>query len=123
MDVVYRGEALRVIRSHPVRYVELSAFRFLMLWFDWGVKEVYRQQPTTGDYATMVQHGLLLVGGAIGLRFRWRRGWPLALSVAVFSLVYMAVMAQMLYIVAVVPLLVALSAIACTEIWARARMR
>jgi 4-amino-4-deoxy-L-arabinose transferase-like glycosyltransferase len=123
MDVVYRREALSAIQTHPLRYLKLSAYRFLMLWFDWGVKQVYRQQPTIGDYATMLQHGLLLVGGAVGLRLRWRRGWPLGLSVAVFSLVYMAVMAQMLYIVAVVPLLVALSAIACAEIWARARAR
>ena len=123
MDEVYREEALRAIQNRPLRYLKLSAYRFLMLWFDWGVKQVYRQQPTIGDYATMLQNALLLVGGAIGLRLRWRRGWPLGLSVAVFSLVYMAVMAQMLYIVAVVPLLVALSAIACAEIWARARMR
>jgi 4-amino-4-deoxy-L-arabinose transferase-like glycosyltransferase len=123
MDLVYRDEALRAIQSHPLRYLKLSAYRFLMLWFDWGVKQVYRQQPTTGDYATMLQHGLLLAGGAIGLCLRWRRGWPLGLSVAVFSLVYMAVMAQMLYIVAVLPLLVALSAIACAEMWARAQVR
>jgi 4-amino-4-deoxy-L-arabinose transferase-like glycosyltransferase len=123
MDMVYREEALRVIQRHPLRYLKLSAYRFLMLWFDWGVKQVYRQQPTTGDYATMLQHGLLLAGGAIGLCLRWRRGWPLGLSVAVFSLVYMAVMAQMLYIVAVMPLLVALSAIACAEMWARAQVR
>ena len=123
MDLVYREEALRTIQSHPLRYLKLSAYRFLMLYFDWGIKQVYRQQPAIGDYAARLQHGLLLAGGAVGLGLRWRRGWPLGLSVAVFSLVYMAVMAQMLYIVAVMPLLVALSAIACAEIWARARVR
>jgi hypothetical protein len=121
MDQVYREEALRIIRAEPLRYLALSGYRFLMLWFNWGVKEVYRQQSTAGDYLTMIQHALLLAGGAVGLRGRWRRAWPLAASVVAFSLVYMAAMAHVLYIVAVIPLLVALSAIACTEIGAQAR--
>lgn len=112
MDHVYREEALRIIRAEPLRYLALSAYRFLMLWFDWGIKAVYRQESTTGDHLTMIQHGLLLIGGAIGLRGRWRRAWPLAASVAAFSLIYMAVMAHLPYIVPVMPLLVALSAIA-----------
>jgi hypothetical protein len=82
---------------------------------------VYRQQSTAGDYLTMIQHALLLAGAAVGLRGRWRRAWPLAASVVAFSLLYMAVMAQVPYIVAVMPLLVALSAIACTEIGAQVR--
>jgi hypothetical protein len=116
MDHVYREEALRVITAEPLRYLALSGYRFLMLWFDWGVKEVYRRQNSPGDYLTMIQHALLLVGGVVGFRGRWRRAWPLAVSVAVFSLIYMAVMAHLLYVVPIVPLLVALSAIACTDL-------
>jgi 4-amino-4-deoxy-L-arabinose transferase-like glycosyltransferase len=121
MDQVYREEALRVIRAEPLRYVALSAYRFLMLWFDWGVKEVYRRQSTTGDYLTMIQHALLLLGGIVGLRGRWHRAWPLAAGVVAFSLIYMAVMAHLPYIVPVMPLLVALSAIAAAELGARVR--
>lgn len=116
MSQVYREEALRIIRAEPLRYVVLSAYRFLILWFNWGVKGAYGQQDTPGDYLTMIQHALLLAGGAVGLRGRWRRAWPLAASVAALSLLYMAVMALVTYVVAVVPLLVALSAIACTDI-------
>jgi hypothetical protein len=121
MDQVYREEALRIIRAEPLRYLALSAYRFFMLWFNWGVKEVYHQRNTAGDYLTMIQHALLLAGGAVGLRGRWRRGWPLAVSVVAFSLLYMAVMTHLPYIVAVIPLLVALSAIACTAIGAQVR--
>jgi hypothetical protein len=41
--------------------------------------------------------------------------------VVAFSLLYMAVMTHLPYIVAVIPLLVALSAIACTAIVAQVR--
>ena len=116
MDRVYREEALRIIRAEPARYLTLSAYRFLILWFNWGVKEVYRQRNTARDYVIMVQHALLLAGGILGLRARGRRAWPLAASVFAFCLLYMAVMAHMTYVAAIVPLLVALSAMACTDV-------
>jgi 4-amino-4-deoxy-L-arabinose transferase-like glycosyltransferase len=115
MDRIYREEALRIIRAEPLRYLTLSAYRFLVLWFNWGVKEVYRQRDTMGEQLIMVQHALLLTGGILGLRARWRRAWPLALSVLGVCLLHMAVMAHMTYVAAVVPLLVALSALACTD--------
>jgi hypothetical protein len=116
MDSIYREEALRVIATEPVRYIGLSAYRFLMLWFNWKVNEVYNKPNAAGDYLIAIQHGLFLVLGIIGLRGRWRQAWPLALSVVAFSLVCMAVMAHMPYIVPVMPVLVALSAVACTQI-------
>lgn len=123
MDQVYREEALRIIRAEPLRYLTLSAYRFLILWFNWGVKEVYRQRNTADDYLIMVQHALLLAGGILGLRARWRRAWPLAASVFAFCLLYMAVMAHMTYVAAVMPLLVALSAIACTDVGNQVRLK
>jgi hypothetical protein len=122
MDRVYREEALRIIRAEPARYLTLSAYRFLILWFNWGVKEVYRQRNTARDYVIMVQHALLLAGGILGLRARGRRAWPLAASVFAFCLLYMAVMAHMTYVAAIVPLLVALSAMACTDVGNQVRL-
>lgn len=116
MDQVYREEALRVIGAEPLRYVTLSAYRFLMLWFNWKVNEVYGKHNAVGDYVIMIQHALLLGAGIVGLRGRWRHAWPLAVSVIAFSLLYMAVMAHLPYIVPVMPLLVVLSAIACIQI-------
>ncbi len=123
MDRVYREEALRVITAEPLRYLALSAYRMLVLWFNWGVREAYRQHDTPGDYLTMIQHALLLAGGAVGLRHRWRQAWPLAASVAALSLLYAAVMAHVSYVVTVVPMLVALTAIACMEIADRVTWR
>jgi 4-amino-4-deoxy-L-arabinose transferase-like glycosyltransferase len=115
MDQVYRQEAARIIKAQPRRYLALTAYRFLILWFNWGVPEVYHQKNTAGDYLIMLQHALLLVAAALGVRRRWRRAWPLAASVVAFSLAYMAVMSHVTYVVPVVPILVALGAIAIAE--------
>ncbi|MBA2459282.1 MAG: hypothetical protein H0V43_10060, partial [Gemmatimonadales bacterium] len=103
------------------RYLALSGYRFLMLWFNKGIKEVYGQKNSPGDYLTVIQHVLLLAGGALGLRGRWRQAWPLAATVVGFTLAYMAVMAHLPYIVPMAPLLVALSATACLDIVRRVR--
>jgi hypothetical protein len=119
MDQVYRREALHIIRAKPLRYLALSAYRSLVLWFNWGVRAAYRQQNTAGDVLIMIQHALLLVGAALGFRRLWRRAWPLAAVVVSFSLTYMAVMAHVTYILPVVPLLVAVTA--CTAVSASMR--
>ncbi len=116
MDRVYREEGLRVIAAEPLRYLVLSAHRFLMLWFNWGVREAYRQRNSPGDYLTMIQHGLLLVGAVVGLRGRWRVAWPLAATAAAWSLLFMGVMAHLAYVGSIVPLLVVLTAAACTSL-------
>ena len=119
MDAVYREEALRVISRYPARYAALSAYRALMLWFHWGVNDVYGRPYALGDGVIAVQHALLLGLGVLGLRGRWRRAWPLAMSIGALSLVYMAVMAHLPYIVPVVPLLTSLSALPMAELIAR----
>ena len=126
MDHVYRAEALRIIASEPARYALLSLFRFPMLWFNWGVNAVYRIPDTAGDYVMMLQQALLLAGGLAGLRGNWRQAWPLAASVAAFSLLYMAVMSHLPYIIPIMPLLAALSAAAIVRYggrWLGARDR
>jgi hypothetical protein len=111
MDAVYRQEALAIIAAEPGRYLALSAYRFLMLWFNWGVNEVYGKTNTAGDYLILVQHALLLMAGVAGLAGRWRQAWPLAAAVAAFSLLCMAVMAHLPYVVPAVAPLVVLAAL------------
>jgi len=115
MDLVYRQEALNIIRAYPIRYLVLSGARFLMLWFNWKVNEEYNKQNNQVDQLILLQHGLLLSGALVGLSGRirdsWRAVWPLATCMAVYNLLYMAVMAHIPYIIPIMPLFVSLSAI------------
>ena len=115
LDAIYRDEALDVIRAYPLRYAALSACRFLMLWFNWGVKEAYGLSNNLSDRLIVWQQVLLLLLGSLGAWRLWRQAWPLAISVVAFTAVYMAVMAHLPYIVPVMPLVALLSALALTE--------
>jgi 4-amino-4-deoxy-L-arabinose transferase-like glycosyltransferase len=115
MNQIYLEEALQIIKAHPLRYLALSAYRFNMLWFNWKVNEVYGQADTLADYVMAIQNLFFLAGGLIGLRGRLSQVWPLLLSVVSFSLLYMAVMSHIAYIVPIVPMLVTLTAIAITQ--------
>ncbi|HSB01026.1 MAG TPA: glycosyltransferase family 39 protein [Anaerolineales bacterium] len=110
MDAVYRGEALAIIRAHPVQYVLLSAYRFLPLWFNWGYFEAYGARIGREDQFIMVFQAVLLIFALIGLRGDLRRTWPLWGSVLAISLIYMAVDSQLLYLMPIVPLVISLSA-------------
>ena len=110
MDRVYREEAVELIRAYPLRYVSLSAYRFLPLWFNWGYPQAYGREPGSMDYAVMVYQGILLILALIGLyRALWRT-WPLWGNILAISLIYMAVDSRLLYVIPVMPLVISLSA-------------
>ncbi len=110
MSAVYQREALRIIAAYPVRYLALSAYRFLPLWFDWQVPEAYGTHTTRWDEVIMVLQASLLALALVGLASSWRQSWPLAMAVVVTSAEYMAVISLMRYIVPVMPLVIILSA-------------
>lgn len=112
-DAVYRQTAVRLIEAHPLRYMLLSASRFLMLWFDWTVNAAYGGSP---GYFTVAQQGLLLLAAIIGLCAAWRRTWLLGLSIIAVTILYMAVVGRVLYLVPVMPLTIVLCAIGCQRI-------
>jgi hypothetical protein len=108
MDRVYREEAGALIRAWPLRYLRLCVYRFLPLWFGWGVPEAYGTRPRLEDYLLMGEQALLLALAAGGL---WRlriRIWALAGSVIAVSLAQMSVVGQMRYIVLVMPMVLVL---------------
>ena len=110
MDLIYRQEAIKLIRAFPTRYVLLSAYRFLPLWFNWGYPEAYGRRPLRMDYAIMAFQGILLILALYGsLRTLWRT-WPMWGSILAVSLVYMAVDSRLLYLTPVMPLVISLSA-------------
>ncbi len=122
MDDLYRYEALRIILANPLRYALLSGARFFMLWFDWTVNAAYGLRETGSDYVMIVQQALLLVAAAFGLRGRWPRARPLAMIVVAITLIHMAVISRMRYIIPVMPFTVTLGAIGCERVWLNLRM-
>jgi 4-amino-4-deoxy-L-arabinose transferase-like glycosyltransferase len=110
MEMIYRQEALHLIRAHPTHYLLLSGYRFLPLWFNWGYAEAYGREPSRRDYAIMILQGTLLILALVGLhRTFWRTG-PLWGSILAICLIYMAVDSRLLYLIPVMPLVISLSA-------------
>jgi 4-amino-4-deoxy-L-arabinose transferase-like glycosyltransferase len=109
MDLVYRGEAVRIIKAHPAQYVLLSAYRFFPLWFDWKIAEAYGRPTNRYGYEIMILQVLLLALALVGLHKNSGQTWSLWGSILAISLAYMAVNARMLYVMPVIPLVISLS--------------
>ncbi|MCB4821751.1 ArnT family glycosyltransferase [Roseicella aerolata] len=122
MDAVYRQEALRIISDNPGRYLGLSAYRFVLLWFNWGVEATYgHKHADLLDVATMVQQGVLLLLGLIGALVGGWRARPLTFSIGAFVLLHLAVMGRLYHLMPVMPLVVALGALGA--VWLLQRVR
>lgn len=104
MDRVYTREALRLIGIWPLRYLHLSAYRFLSLWFNWGVLEAYGVRLRLRDYLLGAEQLILLVLAIGGLRYLGREAWPLVACVAAYTAAHMLVNGQLRYIVPMMPL-------------------
>ena len=111
MDRVYTGEALRLIGAWPLRYLRLSAHRFLSLWFDWGVLEAYGVRLRLRDYLLGAEQLVLLALAIGGFRHLGREAWPLVASVAAYTAAHMLVSGQLRYIVPVMPLTIVSGAV------------
>ena len=109
MDTIYRQEALKIIREYPARYVLLSAFRFLPLWFNWGYFQAYGMRTPREDYWIMFFQAILLILALVGLRGNIRRTWPLWASILGICFIYMIVISRLDYLIPVMPLVMSLS--------------
>jgi hypothetical protein len=125
VESVYRQETLPIITAHPLRFIALSGGRFLMLWFNWrvGGSDIDPKLNGAMGYVPDVQQVLLFGLGLLGLIvLPWRRSWPLVASIAMWCLAHMLVHAQQRYIVPVMPLVVASTAVGCAylvqRVWA-----
>ncbi len=112
MNEVFTKEAGRIIREYPQRYIVLSLYRFLPLWFDIGINEAYGQSPSTLDRLSMPPQFTILILSIIGIVIAWRYTWPLWLSIVVVNAMHMAVNARVRFLVVVIPLLLVYSSIA-----------
>lgn len=116
MNQVYLQEGLQVIAQHPVAYLRLSLFRFLPLWFDWGVSREFGYSPGFFEYSMMVIQAILLILALIGLPRNFSRTWPLWSGIIALSAAYMAVDSRMLYVVCSMPLVISLSVVGAMDL-------
>lgn len=111
LDRAFQERALALIRAHPLRYLHLSANRFLRLWFNLG----YGEEPPSAASLTLAgTHALFLILAARGL---WReqpgparKAWALVAVLAAFTLFHLAILAYVRFVFPVVPILLVLSA-------------
>lgn len=112
VDRVYKEEGMKVVNAHKLRYAGICAFRFLPLWFNWGVNKAYGKPLGAMDHLMALQQALLLVLALAGLRLAPRRAWPLACAAALVCLAYMAVVARLRYVVPIMPVVLLFAALA-----------
>lgn len=109
MDRVYMEEGRKALAANPMGYVTLSLYRFIPLWTNWGVPQQYGRPVTLFDHAMLWQQLLLLVLLIFGA---WRAGpvaWPWLAAIVLQVLAYMAVVAQVRYLLPVMPLVIGMA--------------
>lgn len=111
MDVVYRSEALNIIRAHPTGYLLLSAARFIPLWFDYGVEQAYGNPYDWDEQLVAVENAIILLLMVIGWLAAKRIATPLVMGIVIYSMTYMLVIARMRYAVAIMPLVLVVAMI------------
>ncbi len=109
------------VRSHPGRFVELAATKFVRFWRPWP----HASEPSVGVLAAIVA-GLsftpvlfLAVWGAIAARARWRELLPIYLLFGYYTLLHMVLMAITRYRLPLEPFLIVLAAHGLVEMWKR----
>lgn len=106
MDNFYRQAAVTVIAAHPGRFLAVSLYRFVPLWFNLGAIKDWKFQ----DSLVLVEQVFILFTGLLGFWFSRPRRWLFFLCVASLTAAYMAVDAQVRYLTPVMPLAMLLSA-------------
>jgi 4-amino-4-deoxy-L-arabinose transferase-like glycosyltransferase len=123
MDVVYREEAQNIIAAHPDRYLMLSVYRLLPLWFDIGIDEAYGQKTGTLESLIVIQQTILLVLGILGFWLIGRRSWPLWLPLATVVVMHMTIVARIRFLNIVIPLLLIGGAFVINYTWQWLKLR
>jgi hypothetical protein len=120
MDKVYTAEAVAAIERDPMHYIRLSFFRTFQLLTNHGVKQTYGAALTMADHLALAQQVMYLVAGLLGLWMMRDKAliWGLAIALQVVG--YSAMVAQMRYIIPVMPFFLAFGACATVRLlWAQ----
>jgi len=115
MQDVYMRAGLQIIAQHPLQYIGLSLYRFLPLWFDTGVNASYNVKPRLLDYVLILQQVFLLVTVTLSIIKNWKVYWPLIVILILSSGAYMAIGAQVRYLVDFMPPVVLLASQGVSE--------
>ena len=121
MDKVYMAEAKAAIRRDPAHYLRLCAFRSLQLFTNLGVKQTYGASLSMADHVALAQQLVYLALGSIGMWMLRRKGlvWIMAIALQVAG--YSAMVAQMRYIIPVMPFFLAFGAYVVAQLLAHER--
>jgi hypothetical protein len=112
MQNFYMRAGLQIIAQHPLRYISLSLYRFMALWFNTSVEAAYHIQPRLKNYITTIQQAIFLIAVMIGIGRNQKKNWPFVLTLVVGCGAYIAIGAQLRYLVDLMPVVVILSALA-----------
>ncbi len=110
MQAFYMNAGLRIILSNPLKYLFLAAFRFLPLWFNVSVNAAYGDSIGMVDVVIAAQQAVLLIAGLAGAFVNRKTHWPFILCLVLACGAYMAIDAQLRYMVDVMPLVVIMAA-------------
>lgn len=125
VDRIYKKEGMAVIKAHKARYLGICAFRFLPLWFNWGVNTTYGKPLGPVDYLVAFQQAMLLLLAFAGLQRAPRMAWPLVLGSVAVCLAYLMVVARLRYVIPIMPAVLLLDALALRRLlrWWSSRIR
>ncbi|MBI5824112.1 MAG: glycosyltransferase family 39 protein [Chloroflexi bacterium] len=117
MNDFYMEAGKAIILQYPFRYIGLSLYRFLILWFNIGFNKSYGMEFLARDYVAFIQSVFFLFAGIIGATKKYKEYWPLVLSIILGCGAYMVIgAAQMRYLVDFMPGIVILSAFAVSDL-------
>jgi 4-amino-4-deoxy-L-arabinose transferase-like glycosyltransferase len=114
MQSLYMKAGFKIVFQHPVQYTRLALYRFLSLWFNASVDAAYGLKPGFLDLITTIEQGLLLIAVVIGIAKNRKETWPFIVILTLGSSAYMAIDAQLRYLVDFMPVIVILAASALT---------
>ena len=112
---------VQYVRSHPGRFLELSAGKILRFWFPF-----YRGSPALAKWLTLLSYlPVLGFGGAgifiFGSARRWKELVPLAAPIVYLTLVSSITISSIRYRYPVMPFLTLFAAFSIHKIWSPAR--
>jgi hypothetical protein len=113
LSTLFKDEAVKLIKSHPLQYAQLVIYRFIPLWFNIGVAEEYGMPMKLGDYAIAIQQLLLLILFIFGLRKKDWMTHPIAIGIAIYLAAFLVVEAQLRY---AIPIMSGVIAVASQEL-------